>query len=138
MNFSDDEAPAKTEKPEEIPPLSENDSDDDGPPPLELAGPPPLEEIPAHHQDNLFQNQPLDDVINSYTVMSSKISFFNNSKNSLQQSESGRKENCGFQRELENTLLMKISSQTIGTMKNTILEPKTLLLLKLLENLTLR
>jgi hypothetical protein len=68
MNFSDEEAPAKTEKAEEIPPLSENESDDDGPPPLEFAGPPELEEIPPHHEDNMFQNQPLDDVINSYTV----------------------------------------------------------------------
>ncbi|CBY33627.1 unnamed protein product [Oikopleura dioica] len=67
MNFSDEEAPAKTEIAEEIPPLSENESDDDGPPPLELAGPPELEEIPPHHQDNILQSQPLDDVINSFT-----------------------------------------------------------------------
>ena len=70
MNFSDDEDQKYQTKSEiePIPDLSENESDDDGPPPLEFAGPPELEEIPPHHQE--MQSQPLDDVLNfPFTVI---------------------------------------------------------------------
>ena len=62
MNFSDDEpVTGNNAETESIPEMSENEDDeDDGPPPLELAGPPELEEIPPHHQEM----QPLDDLLN--------------------------------------------------------------------------